>query len=107
MSQITNEEERKQTQFCNLHEKEVERRNDKMDILFTKVDALHSDIVWIRRFGCWWMGVTGAALILCIPFFLAFAVYVHSIDTRLSAVEQSLKDHFPTNIQQSVMKDKQ
>ena len=47
MSQITNEEERKQTQFCNLHEKEVERRNDKMDILFTKVDALHSDIVYV------------------------------------------------------------
>ena len=94
-------------EICSLHEKEVEKRNEKIDAIGKHLDELHTDIIWIRRFGCWWMGVTGAALVLCIPFFLAFAVYVHSIDTRLSAVEQSLKDHFPTNIMQSIIKDKQ
>ena len=94
-------------EICSLHEQEFEKRNEKIDAIGKHLDELHTDIIWIRRFGCWWMGVTGAALVLCIPFFLAFAVYVHSIDTRLSAVEQSLKDHFPANIMQSIIKDKQ
>ena len=94
-------------EICSLHEKEVEKRNEKIDAIGKHLYELHTDIIWIRRFGCWWMGVTGAAIVLCVPFLIGFAIYVHSIDTRLSAVEQSLKDHFPINIVQPITKDKQ
>lgn len=74
---------------CSVHEREVSFREE----FARNLEVLITDVKWIKRFGIWSMSVTGGAIVLIVPFLIAFAVYVSNIDRRLSVVEQSFKDH--------------
>ena len=61
---------------------------------------MHQDLKWIKRFGGWWMAVTGGAIVLLIPVAITFAVYISNLDRRLSLVEQKLTIHINGKSQQ-------
>lgn len=85
---------------CKIHDNEV----GKIDKLDTKLELLMSDIKWFKKFGSWWMTITGGAIVLFVPLIITFAVYVHSIDRRLAVVEQIIKDHIVNTVPQTIKK---
>lgn len=78
---------------CSVHEAEV-----------SKIDIVMTDVKWLKRFGSWWMAITGAAIVLFLPLIITFAVYVHSIDKRLATIEQLVKDHIQNTVPQTIKK---
>ncbi|QXE85981.1 hypothetical protein KP003_16700 [Geomonas nitrogeniifigens] len=74
---------------CQVHEQEVKAIHE----LASNFEKVATNVEWIKKAGTWWMGFTGAALVMLIPLCITFAVYVSNIDKRLSVVEQQLGDH--------------
>lgn len=65
---------------CNVHQDEME-----------VIHEVRTDVKWLKRFGGWWMALTGGVVVLMIPILVAFFVYLSKVESRLCVVESKLE----------------
>lgn len=64
---------------CNVHKDEME-----------VIHEVRTDVKWLKRFGGWWMALTGGMVALLIPIMVSFFVYMSKVEARLCVVEYKI-----------------